>query len=177
MPGAPQFSLATVVLDCADAHSLADFYSRLFGWAVTLREPTWVLMRCPTGGTGLSFQAETWYRPPVWPESPGAKTRCSTWTSSSMTSRRPATMRWRVERSWPATSHKRTFVSTSIRPATPFVCSCRERRPARCHVRFSPTPRHGWDHRPEDTSGAAVRGTSAPRLRSTAGMPHQGAST
>lgn len=71
MTGAPQFSLATVVLDCPDAHALANFYSRLLGWEVTSSEPDWVLLRCPTGGTGLSFQSEAWYRPPVWPEEPG----------------------------------------------------------------------------------------------------------
>jgi hypothetical protein len=68
MTAAPRFSLATVVLDCADAHVLANFYSRLLGWEITFSEPGWVLMRSPTGGTGLSFQSETWYRPPVWPE-------------------------------------------------------------------------------------------------------------
>jgi catechol 2,3-dioxygenase-like lactoylglutathione lyase family enzyme len=40
----------------------------LLGWPVTFREPGWVLMRDPGGGTGLSFQAEADYRPPVWPE-------------------------------------------------------------------------------------------------------------
>ena len=75
MTGAPRFSLATVVLDCPDAHALADFYSRLLGWEVTQREPDWVLLRCPTGGTGLSFQSEAWYRPPVWSEEPGEQTK------------------------------------------------------------------------------------------------------
>ena len=65
------FSLATVVLDCPDAHELADFYGELLGWPVTLSEPDWVLMRDPNGGTGLSFQSEADYRPPVWPEQPG----------------------------------------------------------------------------------------------------------
>jgi catechol 2,3-dioxygenase-like lactoylglutathione lyase family enzyme len=75
MTSTPRFSLATVVLDCPDAHALADFYSRLLGWEVTLREPHWVLLRCPSGGTGLSFQSEAWYRPPVWPEEPGEQTK------------------------------------------------------------------------------------------------------
>jgi catechol 2,3-dioxygenase-like lactoylglutathione lyase family enzyme len=65
------FSLATVVLDCPDAHELADFYGKLLGWPVTLSEQDWVLMRDPNGGTGLSFQSEADYRPPVWPEQPG----------------------------------------------------------------------------------------------------------
>jgi catechol-2,3-dioxygenase len=67
----PRFSLATVVLDCPDAHVLANFYSQLLGWEVTLSEPDWVLLRDPAGGTGLSFQSESDYRPPVWPERPG----------------------------------------------------------------------------------------------------------
>ena len=31
-------------------------------------------VRCahPDGGVGLKFQAEQWYKPPVWPEEPGA---------------------------------------------------------------------------------------------------------
>ncbi|MFF4603099.1 VOC family protein [Streptomyces sp. NPDC001339] len=66
----PRFSLATVAVDCADAHALADFYRRLLGWEVTCSEPGWVLLRCPEGGTGLSFQSEPGYRPPVWPERP-----------------------------------------------------------------------------------------------------------
>ena len=65
---APRFSLATVVLDCPDAHALADFYRKLLGWEVKRSEPDWVLLRCPEGGTGLSFQSEADYRPPVWPE-------------------------------------------------------------------------------------------------------------
>ena len=65
--------LATVCIDCADAQSMADFYGRLLGWDVTIREPNWVLMRDPAGGTGLSFQAEAGYQPPVWPEQPGSQ--------------------------------------------------------------------------------------------------------
>ena len=52
---------------------MADFYGRLLGWDVTIREPNWVLMRDPAGGTGLSFQAEAGYQPPVWPEQPGSQ--------------------------------------------------------------------------------------------------------
>ncbi|MFI0155732.1 VOC family protein [Streptomyces lydicus] len=66
----PRFSLATVVLDCPDAHALADFYRALLGWEVKIGEADWVLLRNPEGGTGLSFQSEPGYRPPVWPELP-----------------------------------------------------------------------------------------------------------
>jgi catechol 2,3-dioxygenase-like lactoylglutathione lyase family enzyme len=66
----PTVRLATVCIDCADADAMADFYGRLLGWEVTLREPNWVLMRDPNGGAGLSFQAEMRYRAPAWPEQP-----------------------------------------------------------------------------------------------------------
>ncbi|MDY7102148.1 MAG: VOC family protein [Actinomycetota bacterium] len=65
--------LATVCVDCADAHELAGFYGRLLGWEVTTSEPDWVLMRDPGGGVGLSFQAEPGYRPPTWPERSGGQ--------------------------------------------------------------------------------------------------------
>jgi catechol 2,3-dioxygenase-like lactoylglutathione lyase family enzyme len=70
MGNGPRFSLATVVLDCSDAHLLADFYLKLLGWEVRWSEPDWVLISSPEGGTALSFQSEAGYRPPVWPERP-----------------------------------------------------------------------------------------------------------
>ncbi len=62
------FRLATVCIDCADAHAMAEFYGRILGWEVTASESEWVLLRDPVGGTGLSFQAEAAYREPTWPE-------------------------------------------------------------------------------------------------------------
>ncbi len=64
-------SLRTIVLDCADAVALSDFYCALLGWRKTVEEPEWVLVRDPAGGTGLSFQTEPLYERPVWPETPG----------------------------------------------------------------------------------------------------------
>lgn len=69
----PRLSLATVCIDCHDAHEMARFYGGLLGWEPTFTEPDWVLMRNPDGGTGLSFQAEPAYQPPTWPEAPGAQ--------------------------------------------------------------------------------------------------------
>jgi catechol 2,3-dioxygenase-like lactoylglutathione lyase family enzyme len=64
----PSFQLQTICIDCADAHAMANFYGQLLGWEPTLSEPNWVLMQIPGGGTGLSFQAESGYREPMWPE-------------------------------------------------------------------------------------------------------------
>jgi catechol 2,3-dioxygenase-like lactoylglutathione lyase family enzyme len=69
----PSFRIATVCIDCDDAGAMADFYGRLLGWEATIREPHWVLVRDPAGGTGLSFQAERGYRPPTWPEEPSGQ--------------------------------------------------------------------------------------------------------
>ncbi|MER5772107.1 VOC family protein [Streptomyces sp. NPDC001985] len=73
MTDAPRFSLASVVIDCRDARALADFYRRLLGWTVAASEPDWVHLRSPDGALGLSLQGESQYRPPVWPERPGAQ--------------------------------------------------------------------------------------------------------
>ena len=64
----PKIRMRTIVLDCADAHALSDFYQKLLGWEKTAVEDDWVLMRDPGGGTGLSFQSEPGYQPPIWPE-------------------------------------------------------------------------------------------------------------
>lgn len=66
----PTIALATICLDCSDAHEMARFYGGLLGWEPTFTEDDWVLMRDPGGGVGLSFQAEPGYVAPVWPEEP-----------------------------------------------------------------------------------------------------------
>src|SRR5690242_744192 len=71
----PAFRIQTVNMDCADAGAMAAFYGRLLGWEVTYRDDDFALMQDPTGGTGLSFQEEKWYRAPVWPEEPDEQTK------------------------------------------------------------------------------------------------------
>lgn len=70
-----EIELRTIVLDCKDAYELAYFYKNLLGWEFTYEEDSWVLMRNPSGGTGLSFQSESWYERPVWPEEKGKPTK------------------------------------------------------------------------------------------------------
>jgi len=118
MADTPRFSLATVVLDCPDAHALADFYRRLLGWEVALSEPDWVLLRCPTGGTQLSFQSEADYRPPVWPERPGAQQKMLHLDIQVDDLKRRGRTRSRPAPSWPSTSRRMTCASTWTRPAT-----------------------------------------------------------
>jgi catechol 2,3-dioxygenase-like lactoylglutathione lyase family enzyme len=69
----PQMRISASVLGTPDPPGLGAFYSRLLGWPITFNEPDWVMIRPPSGGTGLSFQLESEYIPPVWPQQPGAQ--------------------------------------------------------------------------------------------------------
>ncbi|GAA2251391.1 VOC family protein [Streptomyces amakusaensis] len=73
MTTTPHFTLASLVIDCQDAHALGDFYARLLGWEVKASEHDWVHLRSPDGALGLSLQGEPEYEPPLWPEEPGAQ--------------------------------------------------------------------------------------------------------
>ena len=78
-----RFEWAGVCLDCSDAEEMARFYGDLFGWTVTARDAPdtraggsgWIAMSGPEGGPAVSFQAEMWYEPPVWPEEPARLTK------------------------------------------------------------------------------------------------------
>lgn len=66
-----EIRLATVNIDCPDAHALAAFYARLLGWGIGWEDEDFVILRDPAGGVGLSFQTEPCYVAPVWPDEPG----------------------------------------------------------------------------------------------------------
>ena len=72
----PRARVAAAVLGSPNPRALAAFYERLLGWAKVADEPPrpgsppedgWVMLRPPTGGTGLSFQYEPEYVPLSWP--------------------------------------------------------------------------------------------------------------
>jgi catechol 2,3-dioxygenase-like lactoylglutathione lyase family enzyme len=67
----PQIRLNSAVLGTPDPRALASFYERLLGWTRGADEAVWVTLRPPGLGTGLSFQLEEDYMPPVWPPAPG----------------------------------------------------------------------------------------------------------
>lgn len=67
----PRMRVSAAVLGAPDPRALADFYERLLGWTRVTDEPVWVMLRPPSGGTGLSFQHEPEYVPPVWPPASG----------------------------------------------------------------------------------------------------------
>ncbi len=68
----PRTRLSATVLSGPDPRGLAAFYERLLGWEKTSEDDTWVMLRSPSGGAGLSFQYEEVYTRPVWPSTPGA---------------------------------------------------------------------------------------------------------
>jgi catechol 2,3-dioxygenase-like lactoylglutathione lyase family enzyme len=76
----PRTRVSAAVLGPPDPRRLAAFYQRLLGWTRVADEPArpgappadgWVMLRPPSGGTGLSFQYEPDQVAPVWPAGPG----------------------------------------------------------------------------------------------------------
>ena len=67
----PRMRISATVLGTPDPPALGAFYARLLGWTVVKNDPVWVMLKPPDGGTGLSFQLEEDYVPPVWPSAPG----------------------------------------------------------------------------------------------------------
>ncbi|GAB3445461.1 VOC family protein [Streptomonospora sediminis] len=59
--------LSTVVLDAADPHTLARFYSELLGLPITRVDGDWIDIGSP-GGTQVSFQHAPDHVPPRWPD-------------------------------------------------------------------------------------------------------------
>ena len=63
--------LMHTALDATDVRGLAEFYRELLGWVYRDEDhdsdDTWVVIKPPSGGSGLSFQLETEHEPPTWP--------------------------------------------------------------------------------------------------------------
>jgi catechol 2,3-dioxygenase-like lactoylglutathione lyase family enzyme len=59
--------LRTVVVDCPDPRSLADFYAGLIGGDVDADDEDWVVLNEPNG-TRLAFQRSPEHEPPSFPD-------------------------------------------------------------------------------------------------------------
>lgn len=60
-----------IVIDCSNAGTLAEFYSKLLGWEWTHpRANGWAAITAPTGMV-FAFQEDENYQPPVWPTQSG----------------------------------------------------------------------------------------------------------
>lgn len=58
--------LRVFALDCADPLGVAEFYSKITGWAVDRDDGDWVELRSD-GGATLAFQLAPDHVPPIWP--------------------------------------------------------------------------------------------------------------
>lgn len=71
---ATSFRLSNTVLGTPDPPALAEFYRSMLGWNYRdedhENDGTWVVIKPPDGGVGLSFQLEERHVPPVWPAGP-----------------------------------------------------------------------------------------------------------
>lgn len=65
------------VMDCKDQHELAKFYATLLNWEIVFSDEEYAIIGAP--GTqqgaypGITFQRNSEYQPPVWPEMPEAQ--------------------------------------------------------------------------------------------------------
>lgn len=56
-----------VVLDTDDPPTMADFYTRLLGWAVEETDDGWITIG-NGGGARIAFQLAIDHQPPTWPD-------------------------------------------------------------------------------------------------------------
>ena len=105
---------------------MADFYGRLLGWQVTYRDDDFILMQDPAGGTGLSFQEEAWYQPPVWPERPGELTKMIHLDIKVDDLDAALAHALAAGARSPSINRDRTCASCSTPPATPSACAWSE---------------------------------------------------
>lgn len=65
-----KIQLAAISLDCEDHRELAEFYAKLLGSEVKLRNDLFAYVPIPGTGLQLNFLAIEGYQPPTWPETP-----------------------------------------------------------------------------------------------------------
>ncbi|MFI9767254.1 VOC family protein [Streptomyces sp. NPDC052415] len=66
----PVARFRSVVIDCPDPHTLADFYAGIGGGTPQAEDDDWVVLQVP-GGPRLAFQRALGHTPPQWPRADG----------------------------------------------------------------------------------------------------------
>lgn len=61
------------MVEAPDAHSLAEFYSKLLGWEMVKQSPDEAAITPPEGVAYIAFQTSAGYVRPVWPAADGAQ--------------------------------------------------------------------------------------------------------
>lgn len=134
-----QAELSGIVLDCADAQCLAQFYEALLGWPREDAAPGWAALSAP-GGWTLAFQQVPGYTPPVWPWREGAQGQMLHLDFHVKDRRQLCATHWRAAPGWHRCSIFKPPVLCWIQKATPSawitanrsrlpLAECRERAP------------------------------------------------
>lgn len=72
-----EIKLYALNLDCTDPNALARFYAELLKWDIVYSDEEYACVAAPGtqqgASTGISFQRNPMYKPPVWPEEEAAQ--------------------------------------------------------------------------------------------------------
>lgn len=72
-----KIKLYAVTIDCPDPYGLAKFYASLLHWEIPFHNEEYACLGAPGAAQGaypgITFQRNPDYRPPVWPDEPGAQ--------------------------------------------------------------------------------------------------------
>lgn len=72
-----KIKMYSFTVDCKEPYALAKFYATLLNWEIVFYDEEWACVGAPRAeqGTypGITFQRNSGYQPPVWPEEPDAQ--------------------------------------------------------------------------------------------------------
>lgn len=72
-----KIKMYSFTMDCEDPYELAEFYAKMLKWEIPFHDEDWACVSAPGAAQGaypgILFQKNSAYKPPVWPEEPGAQ--------------------------------------------------------------------------------------------------------
>ena len=72
-----KIKMYSFTMDCKDPYELAKFYAQLLGWEIPFHSEEYACIGAPGtaqgGYPGITFQQNSEYEPPVWPQEPQAQ--------------------------------------------------------------------------------------------------------
>lgn len=72
-----KIKMYSFTMDCKDPYKLAKFYAALLNWEIVFHTEDWACVGVPGAEQGvypgITFQRNSEYKPPVWPEKPEAQ--------------------------------------------------------------------------------------------------------
>lgn len=83
-----KIKMYSFTMDCKDPHELAKFYAALLNWEIAFYNEEYACVGAPgtNQGTypGITFQRNSEYKPPVWPENLNLNSKWLIWISLLM---------------------------------------------------------------------------------------------